>query len=118
MSSLQHMLGIVSPDSRRASARSGYLRLYCSGPPGRIRWLSVRLMRYTLPQPNCGWQARTPPKCTAVTDMIGASGTRPGHNTIVRERSGFKYLIKIIFVMEDDTRILVTAPPFKNGNQK
>ena len=55
---------------------------------------------------------------TVVTDMIGASGSKPGNNTIVRERSGFKYPIKIIFVMEDDILTVVTVYPFKKGNQK
>ena len=47
--------------------------------------------------------------------------TIPRHNpvnAIVRERSGFKYPIKIIFVMEDEILTVVTVYPFKKGNQK
>ena len=55
---------------------------------------------------------------TIVTDLIRASESEPGHNTIVRERSGFKYPIKVVFVMEGDILTVVTVYPLKKGNQK
>ena len=55
---------------------------------------------------------------TMVEKILEGLGLTDGEHEIIRNVSGFKYPIKIVFAVENDIMIVITNYPLKKGRGK
>jgi hypothetical protein len=54
---------------------------------------------------------------TTIRDLVLSEAQNIGHHSLVSDVPGFRYPIKVVYVVEDDVAIVVTAYPLKKGRK-